>query len=69
MDGVGGQLPEGLVEQLSALGDAHGGWHFDEASGKWKLGRPEVISPLVSDKHGSRTEIYAQFSPEHSESQ
>jgi len=63
-----GQLTEGSTEQLAALGDAHGGWHFDEASGQWKLGDPEVVSPIVSDHSGSKTVIYTEFKVEHSES-
>jgi hypothetical protein len=46
----------------------HGGWHLDKASGQYKLGEPEVVAPIVSDKSGSKMEIYTQFSPEHPES-
>lgn len=60
-----GQLPEGSVEQLAALADAHGGLHYDEATGQWKMGRPEVITPVVSDREGSRIEIYTEFIPDH----
>jgi len=64
----GGPLAEGSAEQLAALADAHGGWHFDKASGQYKLGEPEMVAPIISDKSGSKMEIYTQFSPEHSES-
>jgi hypothetical protein len=64
----GGPLAQGSTEQLAALADAHGGWHFDKASKQWRLGEPEVVSPMVSDKSGSKMEIYTQFSPQHSES-
>lgn len=63
-----GELSKGSAEQLAALADAHGGWHFDKASGQWELGEVEVVSPIVSDRSGSKTEIYTQCCPEHSES-
>ena len=40
-----GQLPQGAAEQLAVLGDAHGGWHVDKASGQLKVGRPETVTP------------------------
>jgi uncharacterized Zn finger protein (UPF0148 family) len=64
----GGPLAQGSAEQLAALAEAHGGWHLDKASGQCKLGEPEVVTPIVSDKSGSKMEIYTQFNPEHPES-
>ncbi|MCJ7575500.1 MAG: helix-turn-helix domain-containing protein [Dehalococcoidia bacterium] len=63
-----GVLPEGFAERLAALEDIHGDAHFDDINGKWKVGRPEVVSPIVSDHSGSKTVVYTAVMSEHSES-
>jgi hypothetical protein len=62
-----GQLPKGAAQQLTALAAAHGGLHFNEENEQWKVGKREVVTPIVSDKSGPKTAIYTQLNDKDSD--